>query len=83
MLNNQGPAEPSVFYEVWLIGPNGLADMTLGVITVFERHFKLTLNEKERAAVANRVLTRINSTVDVKSLRPATRDKDSDSDGSR
>lgn len=69
VLSNKDPARPNRFYEVWLVGPNGIADLALGVVSVFEVHFGVTLTPTDRAATVKRIIAHLGSTVDAKALR--------------
>ena len=71
LLSNRGQLGPRMFYEVWLVGPYGLADLTHAIEMVYETHFGLKYNDKSRAKVVNEVARHMyaNSTVDVKTLR--------------
>lgn len=61
-----------MYYELWLV-PSGstIADLALGVATVYENHYGVTQTDQERAKVVNRVLAFLGRTVSVKSLREA------------
>ena len=69
VLSNKDPQHPNRFYEVWLVGPNGTADLAQGVVSVFELHFGVTLSPQERAQVIKLVVAHLNGTVDAKTLR--------------
>jgi hypothetical protein len=71
MLSNRSkdPSRPHRFYEVWLVGPDGLSDMAQAVVSIFEVHFDVKLTPEQRADTVKRVLIHIGNTVDAKALR--------------
>lgn len=69
LLTNRGNTHPRMFYEVWIVGSYALGDLTRGVATVFESHYNLTFNDKERAKIVKDVAKVLSSTVSVKSLQ--------------
>lgn len=71
MLSNRtrDPNRPRRFYEVWLVGPNSLSELTQAVVAVFEVHFDIQLTPQQRAETVKQVLNHVVNTVDVKALR--------------
>ena len=67
--STKDPVHPSRYYEVWLVGPNSLLDMTQAVVSAFEVHFDVKLTPQQRAETVRRVLSYVGNTVDAKALR--------------
>ena len=69
LLTNRGNTHPRMFYEVWIVGQYSVVDMIRGVATVFESHYNLTFNDKQRAKLVSDVAKVLNTTVSVKTLQ--------------
>ena len=69
VLTNHGRRRPEMFYEVWIVGPDGLTDMVRGVETVYEAHYNLKYTDAERGKLVARVLKFVAGTINVKAFQ--------------
>lgn len=60
---------PSPFYELWIVGPNAVGDLTQGVVGVFEKHFGMSHTDSERGGIVLRIMNKLTSTVAVGELK--------------
>jgi hypothetical protein len=60
---NTGTRPPEVYYELWFAGQTSLADYTVAMEAMLERHFDLNLTVAERAQVVTRALRQLSATV--------------------
>jgi hypothetical protein len=80
LLSNKGKTVPQTFYEVWLVGPYATADLARGVAMVYEIHYGLKYNDKERGQMVKRIAGVLGSTVTVEALRSEKSEKNESGD---